>query len=280
MLCSLALLNHQFEGIEGEEQMQLAERVALITGAGSGIGKAAALLLAKEGAKIGALGRTQDELKDIVAQIQGAGGEAIPLDADISQPKEMQQAVQQLVDQWGRLDIVFANAGINGVWAPLEELEPEEWDKTINVNLKGTFLTVKYAVPHLKKQGGSVIITSSVNGTRIFSNTGATAYSCTKAAQVAFTKMVALELAEHRIRVNVVCPGAISTNIEQSTEQRDLDEIREPVEYPEGKIPLTDGKPGSAEQVAQLVLFLASDAASHITGTEMWIDGAESLLMG
>jgi len=260
--------------------MQLAERVALITGAGSGIGKAAALLLAKEGAKIGALGRTQDELKDTVAQIQGAGGEAIPIDADISQPNEMQQAVQQLVDQWGRLDIVFANAGINGVWAPLEELEPEEWDKTINVNLKGTFLTVKYAVPHLKKQGGSVIITSSVNGTRIFSNTGATAYSCTKAAQVAFTKMVALELAEHRVRVNVICPGAISTNIEESTEQRDLDEIREPVEYPEGRIPLTDGKPGSAEQVAQLVLFLASDAASHITGTEMWIDGAESLLMG
>ncbi len=260
--------------------MQLAERVALITGAGSGIGKAAALLLAKEGAKIGALGRTQDELKDTVAQIQGAGGEAIPIDADISQPKEMQQAIQQLVDQWGRLDIVFANAGINGVWAPLEELEPEEWDKTINVNLKGTFLTVKYAVPHLKKQGGSVIITSSVNGTRIFSNTGATAYSCTKAAQVAFTKMVALELAEHRVRVNVICPGAISTNIEESTEQRDLDEIREPVEYPEGRIPLTDGKPGSAEQVAQLVLFLASDAASHITGTEMWIDGAESLLMG
>lgn len=260
--------------------MQLSEKVALITGAGSGIGKAAALLLAKEGAKIGALGRTQDELKDIVAQIQGAGGEAIPLDADISQPKEMQQAVQQLVNQWGRLDIVFANAGINGVWAPLEELEPEEWDKTINVNLKGTFLTVKYAVPHLKKQGGSVIITSSVNGTRIFSNTGATAYSCTKAAQVAFTKMVALELAEHRIRVNVICPGAISTNIEQSTEQRDLDEIREPVEYPEGKIPLTDGKPGSSEQVAQLVMFLASDASSHITGTEVWIDGAESLLMG
>jgi NAD(P)-dependent dehydrogenase (short-subunit alcohol dehydrogenase family) len=201
--------------------MQLAQRVALITGAGSGIGKAAALLLAKEGAKIGALGRTQDELKDTVAQIQGAGGEAIPIDADISQPNEMQQAVQQLVDQWGRLDIVFANAGINGVWAPLEELEPDEWDKTINVNLKGTFLTVKYAVPHLKKQGGSVIITSSVNGTRIFSNTGATAYSCTKAAQVAFTKMVALELAEHRVRVNVICPGAISTNIEESTEQRE-----------------------------------------------------------
>jgi NAD(P)-dependent dehydrogenase (short-subunit alcohol dehydrogenase family) len=198
--------------------------------------------------------------------------------ADISQPEQMQQATQKIFDKWGRLDIVFANAGINGVWASLEELAPEEWNKTININLTGTFLTVKYAVPYLKRQGGSVIITSSVNGTRVFSNTGATAYSCTKAAQVAFTKMVALELAEHDIRVNVICPGAIDTNIDENTERRNLEEIQEPVEFPEGKIPLTDGKPGTSEQVAQLVLFLASDASSHITGTEMWIDGGESLL--
>ena len=260
--------------------MQLANKVALITGAGSGIGKAAALLLAKEGAKIAALGRSEDELIQAVNQIQDAGGEAMPVKADISQPAQMQQAVQQVINQWGRLDIVFANAGINGVWAPLEELEPEEWDKTININLKGTYLTVKYAVPYLKKQGGSVIITSSVNGTRIFSNTGATAYSCTKAAQVAFAKMVALELAKDRIRVNVICPGAIETNIDENTQQRDLDKVREPVNYPQGSIPLTEGKPGSSEQVAQLVLFLASDTSSHITGTEIWIDGAESLLMG
>jgi NAD(P)-dependent dehydrogenase (short-subunit alcohol dehydrogenase family) len=133
-------------------------------------------------------------------------------------------------------------------------------------------------VPYLKKQGGSVIITSSINGTRTFSNTGATAYSCTKAAQVAFTKMVALELAEHRIRVNVICPGAIETNIDENTQRRDLESVQEPVEFPEGEIPLTDGKPGTSEQVAQLVLFLASDASSHITGTEVWIDGGESLL--
>ena len=163
----------------------------------------------------------------------------------------------------------------------MEELTPEEWNKTININLTGTFLTVKYAVPYLKKQpGSSVIITSSVNGTRVFSNTGATAYSCTKAAQVAFTKMVALELAEHRVRVNVICPGAIDTSIDENTERRNLEEIKEPVEFPEGKVPLTDGKPGTSEQVAQLVLFLASDASSHITGTEMWIDGGESLLKG
>lgn len=157
--------------------MQLAGKIALVTGAGSGIGKAAAQLLAKVGAKVAVLGRTEEELEKTVSEIQGNQGEAMPIVADISQPEQIQKATQQVVDQWGRLDIVFANAGINGVWAPLEELEPEEWDKTLNINLKGTFLTVKYAVPHLKKQGGSVIITSSVNGTRIFSNSGATAYA-------------------------------------------------------------------------------------------------------
>lgn len=260
--------------------MQLAGKVALITGAGSGIGKAAALLLAKEGAKVAALGRTRDELEQTIREIESQGREAILVVADVSQPDQMQQAIKRIVDEWNRIDIIFANAGINGVWAPLEELEPEEWDKTLAVNLKGTFLTVKYAVPYLKRQGGSIIVTSSVNGTRMFSNTGATAYACSKAAQVAFTKMVALELAEHRVRVNVICPGAIETQIEQNTEKRDLERVREPVEFPEGEIPLTDGTPGAAEQVAQLVLFLASDAASHISGTEIWIDGAQSLLQG
>ena len=166
------------------------------------------------------------------------------------------------------------------MWSPLEELAPAEWDKTLNTNLKGTFLTVKYAIPYLKQRGGSVIITSSVNGTRMFSNTGATAYACSKAAQVAFSKMAALELAKYKVRVNVICPGAIETDIGENTEQRDLEHVREPVEYPEGEIPLTDGQQGSSEQVAQLVLFLASEASTHITGTEVWIDGGQSLLQG
>lgn len=260
--------------------MQLEGRVALITGAGSGIGKAAALLLARAGARIGALGRTEDELQAVVDEIQGADGEAVPLVADISQLADMQRAVSQLADRWGRLDIVFANAGINGVWAPIEELAVEEWQTTLDVNLTGTFLTIKASVPYLKRQGGSVIVTSSVNGTRIFSNTGATAYASTKAAQVALTKMLALELAPSKVRVNVICPGWIETQIEDSTEKRSLDEVRIPVEYPEGAQPLTGGAPGRAEQVARLVLFLASDAADHITGTEVWIDGGESLLRG
>jgi NAD(P)-dependent dehydrogenase (short-subunit alcohol dehydrogenase family) len=260
--------------------MELTNKVAMVTGAGSGIGKAAAILMAKHGAKITAVGRTADELDETVAEIKNNGGTAIASICDISKPEDMQKAVADTIQQFGRLDIVFANAGINGVWAPIEDLKPEEWRKTVDVNLNGTFFTIKYAIPHLKKQGGSIIITSSVNGTRIFSNTGATAYSCTKAAQVAFTQMAALELAKHKIRVNVICPGAITTSIDENTQKKGLEKEKEPVEFPQGKIPLTDGEPGTSEQVADLVLFLASDRSSHITGTPIWIDGAESLLMG
>src|SRR5436189_4469992 len=160
--------------------MQLDGKVALVTGAGSGIGRAAAILLAREGARVGILSRDARELQQLAEEIERGGGEALPLIADVSRPEDMRQAVQRVVDRWGRLDIVFANAGINGVWAPLEELAPEEWRRTLDINLTGTFLTIKYAVPQLKRRGGSVIVTSSVNGTRIFSNTGATAYSCSK----------------------------------------------------------------------------------------------------
>lgn len=256
----------------------LKGRVALVTGGSSGIGAATAKRLAAEGVSVGVLGRDADETEQMASGITRRGGQAIPLIADVSDPDQVKAAVDTLVQQYGRLDIVFANAGINGVWASLEELKPEEWDQTMDINLKGTFLTVKYAVPYLKKQGGAIVITSSVNGTRMFSNTGATAYACTKAGQVAFTKMVALELAPHKIRVNVICPGSIETPIHEKTDARDVDEIKIPVEFPEGNIPLKDGESGKADEVADLVLYLSSDAASHITGTEMWIDGGQSLL--
>lgn len=259
--------------------MQLKDQVAFVTGAGSGIGRAAALRLAREGARVAIVARDQEELNAAVRDIENNGGAALAIVADVGIAADMERAVKETTDRWGRLDIVFANAGVNGVWAALEDLTPDEWESTLRTNLTGTFLTVKYAVPWLKKQGGAVIVTASVNGTRIFSNTGATAYSCSKAGQVAFTKMTALELAPHKVRVNVICPGAIETKIEESTEHRNLKKIRIPVEYPEGSLPL-EGKPGTAEQVADLVVFLASPGATHITGTEIWIDGAESLLRG
>jgi NAD(P)-dependent dehydrogenase (short-subunit alcohol dehydrogenase family) len=261
--------------------MDLQGKVALVTGAGSGIGRAAALLLARQGARVACLSRTPDEIEAVAAEIEReAQGHGLAVTADISDEAEMTKAVKQIVDRWGRLDIVLANAGVNGVWAPIDELKPEEWEQTIGINLTGTFLTLRTAAPHLKRRGGSVIITSSVNGTRMFSNIGASAYATSKAGQVAFAKMMALELAKHRVRVNVICPGAIETSIDENTKKRNLEQAREPVEFPEGEIPLTDGRPGSAEQVAQLVLFLASDASSHISGAEIFIDGAQSLLQG
>ena len=260
--------------------MELQGKVALVTGAGSGIGAASALLLARAGARIGALGRTEDELQTMVSHIRDSGGEAMPLLADVASSEEMSRAVDHLVEAYGRLDIVVANAGINGVWAPIDELAPEEWDRTVAINLRGTFLTLRYAVPRLKRAGGgSVVIVSSINGTRTFTTAGASAYSCSKAAQLALGQMAAVELGKHGIRVNVVCPGAIETEIGDNTQTRNTEAAEVPAEYPAGDIPLTGQRPGLAEDVAELVLFLSSGRSRHISGSPVWIDGAQSLLM-
>lgn len=259
---------------------RFAGKVALITGAGSGLGAAAARLLGQEGARVGLLSRTASEIEKVAEEIRNRGGEAIAVPADISKIDEVNGAIERLIKEWGRLDIVFANAGVNGVWAPLHELSLDDWDHTLGINLRGTFITVKAALAALKKQGGSIIVTSSVNGNRMFSNTGATAYACSKAGQVAFTKMVAPELACFGIRINVICPGAIDTEIDENTDRHGLEHIRLPIEFPEGQIPLTGKTPGTSEQVAKLVAFLASEDSSHITGTEIYIDGGQSLVQG
>lgn len=258
----------------------IAGQVAFVTGGSSGIGKGAALRLARAGAKVAVVGRTPKEVRETCDEIKAFEGDALAVIADVSKTASMTQAYERVRQAWGRLDIVFANAGINGVWTGLGQLKPEEWDETIAVNLRGTFLTVKLALPLLQRRGGSIIITASVNGTRMFSNTGASAYATSKAAQVAFARMCALELAANRIRVNTICPGAIKTEIADNTRRRGLRGLRLPVEFPKGKIPLTDGEPGTADEVAELVLFLASPHSRHITGTEIFIDGAESLLAG
>lgn len=258
----------------------LKGKFALVTGAGSGIGRATAVVMAEGGANVALLGRTLPELEETLETIGGPSAGHLTLEADVGVEKAMTAAYAEVARHWDRLDIVVANAGINGVWAPLDTISVEEWETTLQTNLLGTFLTVREALPLLKKRGGSIVVVSSINGTRVFSNSGATAYSCSKAAQVAFTKMVALELAQDRIRVNVVCPGAIETNIDDSTERRSLDDLHLKVEFPEGEVPLTGGGPGEAEQVAELIAFLSSDAAALITGTEVYIEGAQSLLQG
>ncbi len=223
---------------------------------------------------MGVLSDTASEVEKTVKEI---GPQALALTADVSDSAQVEAAVRQVIDRFGRLDIVFANAGINGVWAPIDELTPEEWDRTQSINLRGTFLTVHHTVPHLKKAGGgAIVVTSSINGTRYFANSGATAYAVSKAGQFAMVQMLAVELGPSNIRVNVICPGAIDTNIEDSTEKRHVEKVKIKGKF-ERDIPLSN-KPGSSEEVAKLALFLVSDESSHITGTPVWIDGAQSLL--
>jgi NAD(P)-dependent dehydrogenase (short-subunit alcohol dehydrogenase family) len=260
--------------------MKLKNKVALITGGSSGIGRATAVAMAHEGAKIALTARRAERCQEAVEEIEGMGGEALALPGDVANADHVATLVGATVERWGHLDIVVPNAGINGVFAPIEDITPEEWDQTHNINVRGTFLTVKYAIPHLRAAGGgSIVVVSSVNGNRIFSNFGFTSYSCSKAAQVTFAKMAAVELAQWDIRINVVCPGWTKTSIGENTFARDIDKIEIPREYPDGMIPLQQ-RPASSEEIANAILFLASDEASYVTGTEMYVDGALSLFQG
>ena len=256
----------------------LEGKVAFITGGASGIGAGTARRFAQEGASVVLADVQNEDGEKLKAEIEKSGGKAMYLECDVSDADSVKNAIDATVKEFGKLDIVFANAGINGVWTPIEELSPEEWDKTININLKGTYLTVHFAVPHLKAAGGgSILITSSVNGTRTFSNPGASAYSTSKAGQVAFMKMIALELGRDNIRCNAICPGAIDTNIGERTEQRHTEEIGIEVELPKGSPALNEGK-GQPVDVADTCLFLASDLGRHVSGVEIFVDGGASLL--
>ncbi|WP_309091307.1 SDR family NAD(P)-dependent oxidoreductase [Domibacillus sp.] len=255
----------------------LSGKTALITGAGSGIGRATVIKMAEAGANIILLDRSREDSDELVSEI--GEDRAFHVTADVSKADQMEKAIREGAERFGGIDIVFANAGQNGTFTPLEHLEPDDWNSVMMTNLTGTFLTLKYTIPYLKKQGGSIIITSSINGTRTFKNFGFSAYATTKAGQVGLGKMAAVELAQFKIRVNIVCPGAIDTNIDASTnkEEEKLKEITIPIEYPEGNQPLAGGS-GQPEQVADLVHYLASDAASHVTGSVVYVDGVESLL--
>jgi NAD(P)-dependent dehydrogenase (short-subunit alcohol dehydrogenase family) len=259
--------------------MRFQDQVALVTGANSGIGRATAELLARDGARVGALGRDREEIEATAEALTRAGGEAIPLVADVADADEMRSAIDELAAAWGRIDLVVANAGINGVWAPIDDLTPDEWDRTIAVNLRGTYLTLHHAVPHLKRAGGgSVVIVSSIQGTRSFSSPGTTAYACTKAAQVTMAKKLAIELARDRVRVNVVCPGATDTEIDDKTEKRNLDAIAP--DQPDETNPLLDGRPMTSHEVAEVIAFLLAPQSSAVSGTEVWIDAASTLVRG
>jgi NAD(P)-dependent dehydrogenase (short-subunit alcohol dehydrogenase family) len=212
--------------------------------------------------------------------ITTAGGRAIALEADVTNEAAVSAAVRRTVAELGGLQIVFANAGINGMQTPIEEMTLAEWRATIDTNLTGTFLTVKHSIPHLRAAGGgAIVITASVNGTRLFSAPGYAAYSTSKAGQATFARMAASELARWDIRVNTIIPGAIRTNIGERTYRRNLDAVRYDMTMPE-KFPPLGGRVADPAEVADLVLYLVSAASRYVTGTEVVIDAGMTLLRG
>lgn len=254
--------------------------VALVTGGGSGIGEGACKALAEAGYRVGVVDVREAAAQSVAEAISAAGGQAVALVADVTDEAAVQAAVTATVERFGGLNVVFANAGINGMQTPIDEMTLDEWHATLETNLTGTFLTVKHSIPHLRAAGGgSIAITASVNGTRVFSLPGYSAYSSAKAGQAAFGKMAAIELARWNIRVNVIIPGGVRTNIGERTYRRNLDRVTWDLKLPERNPPL-DGRPATIEEIGGLVVFLASDAARHITGTEIVIDGGFSLLRG
>jgi NAD(P)-dependent dehydrogenase (short-subunit alcohol dehydrogenase family) len=255
-------------------------KVALVTGGASGIGEASALELARNGSDVVITDLRQDDLDRVAGEIRALGREAMAAVCDVGDEVAMARLFEEVKTRFGRLDQVLVNAGINGMWAPIEEMTPEEWDTTMRVNLRGSYLTVHHAVPLMREHGGSIVIISSVNGTRTFTTAGATAYSVTKAGQFAMGQMLAMELSRFKIRVNVICPGSIQTHIGERTWRRKAEEAKMPAVYPEGTIPLTRSSKGPMpSEIAKTVAFLCSDAASHITGTPIWVDGGQSLLI-
>ena len=260
--------------------ISLQDKVALVTGGGSGIGEGACHAFARAGAAVGVVDLRDEAARAVAGRIEAAGGRALALAADVADEAAVGAAVARTVERFGGLHVVFANAGINGMQAPIEELTLDEWHATLETNLTGTFLIVKHAIPHLRAAGGgSVIITASINGTRLFSAPGYAAYSTSKAGQTAFGKMAAIELARWDIRVNTILPGGVRTNIDERTYRRNLEGITYDIGMPE-RFPPLRGQSATPEEVADLVLFLASDASKHITGAEIVIDGAHSLLRG
>jgi NAD(P)-dependent dehydrogenase (short-subunit alcohol dehydrogenase family) len=246
--------------------MKLEDKVAVITGAGSGIGRATALLFAQEGAKVVVADYSVEGGEETVRQVKEKGGEAIFIKTDVSQAADTQRMVKTAIDKYGRLDILYNNAGIEGTLVPTESVSEVDWDRVLSVNLKGVFLGSKYAIPQMLKQGGGVIIsTASIAG--LVAVTDMPAYCASKGGVVLLTKAMALEYAKKNIRVNCICPGAIRTPMFDRLTglQSEAEKL-----FCEGE-PI--GRCGQPEEVAQAALYLASDQSSFVTGTALIVDG-------
>ncbi|MFC2000674.1 SDR family NAD(P)-dependent oxidoreductase [Chloroflexota bacterium] len=239
---------------------KLEGKVALITGSGSGIGRATALLFAKEGAKLMVADYVPEGGNETVKMIKDAGGEASFVEVDVSKAADLQRMVKTTMDTYGRIDILYNNAGIQGPVMNLVDIPEEDWFLVLDTNLNSVFLGSKYTIPIMQKQGGGVIIsTSSTMG--LGGKATIAAYACAKAGIISLTKTMAAEYGQDNIRVNAVCPGVIYTPMGgPSAGMMDLNYVPQ-------------RRWGQPEEIARAVLFLASDDASFVTGVALPVDG-------
>jgi NAD(P)-dependent dehydrogenase (short-subunit alcohol dehydrogenase family) len=249
-------------------------KVTLVTGGGSGIGRATALRFAQEGANVVLPDINYDGARAVAGEIRELGREALAVEADVSTPEGAQQMVREAMERFNQLDVVFANAGIGG-GAPILEMDVAAWDEVIRVNLRGVFLTCKYSVPALIESGGGAIVNMSSSMAGWDVSEGGAAYMASKEGVSGLTKSLALQLGRYRIRVNAICPGVIQTRLSFDPETDSEEAWQARYEQFAKRIPLR--RVGQPEDVAATVAFLASDDARHISGSMLLIDGGQTL---
>ena len=246
-------------------------KIVLITGGGSGIGRAAAILFAKEGAKVIVANRRADKGIETVEMIEKAGGKAVYIPTDVSQKIEVENLIATIVQKYNQLDCAFNNGGVDGKPAPIVDCEEADWDTIIDINLKGTFLLMKYEIKQMLAQGyGSIVNMSSICGT--IARPNRCAYTASRHGIEGLTKTAALEYSSKGIRINAVAPGSIRTDIYYRSVKDNPAKKKAYIEgHPIGRI-------GEPEEVASAALWLCSDAASFVTGSIMMIDGGATII--
>ncbi len=244
----------------------LAGKVALITGGTTGIGRETAVLFAKEGAKVAFTGRREAEGTETLSLVRAAGGDGIFLKSDVSVAANVQSVIQKTVEKYGRLDVAFNNAGIEGQWKPIIEQTESDWDTVININLRGTWLCLRAEIQQMLKQGtgGAIVNMSSVAG--VMGAGGAAVYVASKHGVIGLTRTAALEYATAGIRVNAVCPAVIETPM--ADRAFGTPDVKQAVlaQHPIGRF----GKPA---EIAEAVLWLSSEKSSFVTGEYILLDG-------
>jgi NAD(P)-dependent dehydrogenase (short-subunit alcohol dehydrogenase family) len=247
--------------------MRLQDKVAIITGAGSGIGREAALIFAREGARIAVGDLNEEGGRQTVADVTAQGGEALYVPADVSKAASMENLVRETEAHFGKLDVIFNNAGIfpDADGSVLDTPE-EVWDLVMNVNLKGVFLGCKYAIPALIRAGGGCIINSASFVALIGAATSQIAYTASKGGVLSMTREIAVEFARQNIRANALCPGPVFTPLMQSI-------LSDPAKRQRRLVHIPPGRFAQAQEIANAALFLASDEASYVNGATFVVDG-------